>query len=89
MNIVDGHKIIRTQPINPDLLPPDFPRIMLQDAAVYTPPTCINRRVGIAEYFDIKQDMSNLACEPKLCVDFGDGLPEPVPVINGASDGLK
>ena len=36
MDITDGHKIVRTQPVNPELLPPDFPRIMLQDNEVYT-----------------------------------------------------
>ena len=60
MDIIDGHKIIRTQPINPDTLPPDFPRIVLQDYESYVPPTCKNRRVGITERFDVKKDMVNL-----------------------------
>ena len=29
------------------------------------------------------------SCEPKLCEDFEYGLPELVPVIYGASDGLQ
>ena len=60
MGSIDGHKIVRTQPVNPELLPPDFPRIILQDTEVYTPPTCINKRVGIDQHMDLKRDISNL-----------------------------
>ena len=63
MGIIDGHKILRTQPINPDILSPGFPKIVLQDIHTYSPPTYINRRVGIDEYFDVKclRNIPNLA----------------------------
>ena len=54
MDVVDGYKILRTQPVNPDILPPDFPMAILQKTDSYLPPTYINRRAGIGEYFDIK-----------------------------------
>ena len=54
MGIIDGHKILRTQPINPDFLSPGFPKIVLEDMHTYSPPAYTNRRVDIDEYFDVK-----------------------------------
>ena len=54
MDIIDRHKILRTQPVNPDILPPDFPMNVLQDMDSCSPPSYINRRAGIDEYFDVK-----------------------------------
>ena len=54
MDIVYGHKVMRVQPINPDILPPDFPEVILQPTESHSPPAYINRRVGTDEYFDTK-----------------------------------
>ena len=54
MDIVDGHKILRTQPVNPDILPPGYSKIVLKDADSYSPPTYISRRAGIDEYLDVR-----------------------------------